>query len=391
LDDVVWAGKEEECEFERGGRDAEDDAIRAGRELAFAEEFLGRFGGELSGDDGFRRGDGVAGEDLLAYEGPGLGGKRIMDGDLGDVKIGGIPSKFLDLSHFPLLRRSFPRRRGGEHRRDREAFCSPEQEKDEMGDDGMDGGNEGRRRRPIIDCTEEDDYGGDVPRELAVPDYENRLYGASSTSMITMMMPRDDVVEKRDVKRAYVSNASLAHVNGTYIRCGTYNNAPLFVRTGGPRKFMGRDCAVVLRREERREISSNTIEEEKRRLRIGIGAIGGEGENDNDDVGRMGPRGYEWKIGLVPANCVCHSGIICYFLAKEENRHWSTSPPSNDAMDRMDDDDLDDEEDETYYDPPADGWRVFQEARTANKASTFVSSSRANYLGRASSLKISYV
>jgi hypothetical protein len=50
-----------------------------------------------------------------------------MDGNLGDVDdkvddndedcgydtIGGIPLKFLDLSHFPLLRRLFPQKKGG--------------------------------------------------------------------------------------------------------------------------------------------------------------------------------------------------------------------------------------------------------------------------------------
>jgi hypothetical protein len=56
----------------------------------------------------------------------------------------------------------------------------------------------------------------------------------------------------------------------------------------------------------------------------------------------------------------------------------------------MDEDDLDEEEEETYFDPPADGWRVFQEARAAGKVSAFVSGARTGNLGRASCLRISY-
>ena len=127
------------------------------------------------------------------------------------------------------------------------------------------------------------------------------------------------------------------------------------------------------------------------------------------DGGRAGPGGgseagggrHAWKIGLVPANCVCHPRIICYFLAGEErNRQCASSSgprgggggggPS-DAVDRMDEDDLDEEEEEeTYFDPPADGWRVFQEARAAGTVSAFVSGARTGNLGRASSLRISY-
>jgi hypothetical protein len=56
----------------------------------------------------------------------------------------------------------------------------------------------------------------------------------------------------------------------------------------------------------------------------------------------------------------------------------------------MDEDDLDEEEEETYFDPPADGWRVFQEARAVSKVSAFVSGARTGNLGRASCLRISY-
>ncbi len=333
------------------------------------------------------------------------------DDEEDDRLIGGIPSKFLDLSHFPhLLRKPFrgggPG--GGQHHRHRDAFVSPEDELGELGGEGGGSGN-GKRRRTIIDCTEDDandasaprrlppapvpsfgcagDGGGvpgGVPGELAVPD--DRLRSSA--------MPRDDA--KRDARRACVSNASLPHVNGTYIRGGTHNGAPLFVRAGGPRKFMGRDCAVVLRREWADDHPPATAGEEQQRCPGGGGGAMGE-----DGGGRVGPGGgatghYEWKIGLVPANCVGHPRIISYFLAREENRRCtSSSGPSggsgrSDEMDWMDEDDLDEEE-ETHVGPPADGWRVFQEARGAGgKVSTFVSGARTSNLGRASCLRISY-
>jgi hypothetical protein len=216
---------------------------------------------------------------------------------------------------------------------------------------------------------------------------------------------RDDA--KRDARRACVSNASLPHVNGTYLRGGTYNGAPLFVRAGGPRKFMGRDCAVVLRREradDDKQPPSMAGAERRQQRRPGGGGGGGAMVGGDGD-GRAGPGGdgaagrHAWKIGLVPANCVGHPRIICYFLAGEENRQCASSSSGprggggggpSDAVDRMDEDDLDEEEEETYFDPPADGWRVFQEARAVSKVSAFVSGARTGNLGRASCLRISY-
>ena len=57
-----------------------------------------------------------------------------------------------------------------------------------------------------------------------------------------------------------ITNASLSHVNGTYIWEGMHNDAPLYVCAGGPRKFMGRDCAVVLRRERMDDANANVNE-----------------------------------------------------------------------------------------------------------------------------------
>ena len=80
---------------------------------------------------------------------------------------------------------------------------------------------------------------------------------------------------------------------------------------------------------------------------------------------KMSSTGYVWKIGLVPANCVFHPRIICYFIATGENN-------SNMIVDRMDESD-NDENGETFFDPPHDSWS---------------NSSAGDILGRASSLKI---
>ena len=91
----------------------------------------------------------------------------------GECTIGGIPSRFLDLSHFPLLRKSI--RAGGgigtnaPHRR-HGFFLSPEEEEEE--EDGGDGrrrtaANGKKRHHPLNACTKEeeddDNYDNDVP------------------------------------------------------------------------------------------------------------------------------------------------------------------------------------------------------------------------------------
>lgn len=265
------------------------------------------------------------------------------------------------------------------------------------------------KKRQIIDCTEDfaipqrhhhriPSFGGDIrlpssssmrdrnegiPRELNVPHHhhrhQDRMHNSSSSS-------------KRNVRRAYVAHASLSHVNGTYVSDGCYNDAPLFVRAGGPRKFMGKDCHVVIRRERVDhpvpdvDVESYIMEQRSSSRRGGVGAMGGNvgGEQggmqrfmcdgDDDDgcteqqrQAKMSSTGYVWKIGLVPANCVFHPRIICYFIATGENN-------SNMIVDRMDESD-DDENGETFFDPPHDGWS---------------NSSPGDILGRASSLKISY-
>ena len=130
---------------------------------------------------------------------------------LGTVQtIGGIPAKFLDLSCFPELRKSF--HEGSETRHD---LSSP------------DSRAEGTRlSRPLIDCTGV--IGRGIPEEVSLR----------------------HTPSKRIARRGYITGASLSHANGTYVQEGRHGGAPLFVRTGSPHKFMGKwDCDVVLRRE----------------------------------------------------------------------------------------------------------------------------------------------
>ena len=123
--------------------------------------------------------------------------------------------------------------------------------------------------------------------------------------------------------------------------------------------------------------SGSYIMEQRSRSGGVMGGRGGGGvrrlvcEGEDDDCTeqrqeKISSTRYVWKIGLVPANCVFHPRIICYFK--------NNSNVSGVLVDRMDESD-DDERGETFFDPPPDGWS---------------SSSPGDILGRASSLKISY-
>lgn len=338
-----------------------------------------------------------------------------------DILIGGIPSRFLDLSHFPhLKKKSFQNGLGQHHHQSSHRrgissdLLSPDKDEEKTKRGTVHGNNS--EKRPIIDCTKDfaipqhchhhriPSFGGkeggdirlpssssmsllrerneDIPRELNVPyhHHQDSMHNSSS---------------KRNVRRAYVAHASLSHVNGTYVSDGCYNDAPLFVRAGGPRKFMGKDCHVVIRRERVDhpvpdvDVESFIIEQRCSSRSIGGGAMGGSVvrerggmhrfmcDGDDDDgcteqqrQAKMSSTGYVWKIGLVPANCVFHPRIICYFIATRDNN----SNMIGVVLNRMDESD-DDEIGETFFNPPPEGW---------------ASSSRDVILGKASSLKISY-
>ena len=178
-------------------------------------------------------------------------------------KIGGIPREFLDLRHFNP--KKFP-----------------------------------EESAHVIDCTDEnaaDHLVRDSFRDEHIHDglkAENEGRGCSA--------------QKHAANRINIRNAPLPHVNGTYIQEGTYNGAPLFVRVGPPRKFMGKwDCCVVLRRE-----SDITTPEGTNVIAAAEGV---------------------WKIGLVPAHTITHPRLIGYYEASEKGEG----------------------------EPPAMGWKVFQE------------------------------
>mmetsp|Transcript_10134 Transcript_10134/g.18285 ORF Transcript_10134/g.18285 Transcript_10134/m.18285 type:complete len:476 (+) Transcript_10134:43-1470(+) len=322
-------------ENERERREVEEEMRRAEREKALAEEFLSRFAGSANHHRHHHA--------LYHAEGRMNHAENIENEGQHSRRIGGIPSKFLDLSHFPKLRKSFHEGKGAKH----DVF-SPET-------DGK------QTSRPIIDCTEE---------SASLHCHSNNSIGGPS-SHFPMRIPSfggvpqevaltgNTTQSKQNTKRIYISNASLSHVNGTYIQEGCYNDAPLFVRVGPPRKFMGKwDCSVVLRRE-------------KEAIKGGPSGGGGGGEIFD----------YIWKIGLVPAHRITHPRTIGYYMANEDsgrNHHIVASIPKRVSnVDRMEEDDA---EESMYFEPPVEGWRVFQE--TAGVGS--------NTLGRASSLMVSY-
>ena len=78
-------------------------------------------------------------------------------------------------------------------------------------------------------------------------------------------------IGKQPSNRIQITNAPLSHVNGTYIQDGMYKNSPLYVRVGPPRKFMGKfDCRVVLRREGENNNDGNSTSSNAALWKIGL-------------------------------------------------------------------------------------------------------------------------
>ncbi|KAL3776993.1 hypothetical protein ACHAWO_006347 [Cyclotella atomus] len=77
-----------------------------------------------------------------------------------------------------------------------------------------------------------------------------------------------------------------------------FGNSPLFVIVGPPRKFMGFDCCVVLRREI-----------------VGTADVVGGGSDENQATGNSGVK--TWKIGLVPSHTITHPKLIGYYEGVE--------------------------------------------------------------------------
>lgn len=179
-------------ENERDMKQLDEDMKRAVREKALAQEFLNKVGMGGCNSSG-RNSD---------HESMENGEKE------DDYLIGGIPSRFLDLQHFPNLQKGLMNKK---HQ-------------------AMKG-----CKRPIIDCTPEEPtfrhmIPSGIPMEVAL---------TSGKKM------------KQNTKRVFISRASVNHVNGTYIQEGIFHEAPLFVKVGSPRKFWGKyDCNIVLRREK---------------------------------------------------------------------------------------------------------------------------------------------
>ena len=181
-------------ENERDMKQLDEDMKRAVREKALAEEFLNKVG----------MGGGCNSSGINSDH------ESMENGEKGeDYLIGGIPSRFLDLQHFPNLQK-------GSMNKKHQAMKGC--------------------KRPIIDCTPEEPPSfrhmipSGIPMEVAL---------TSGKKM------------KQNTKRVFISRASVNHVNGTYIQDGFFHEAPLFVKVGAPRKFWGKyDCNIVLRREK---------------------------------------------------------------------------------------------------------------------------------------------
>ena len=269
-------------ENERDMKQLDEDMKRAVREKALAQEFLNKVG--VGGSNSLHNSDHESMEN----------GEKEQD-----YLIGGIPSRFLDLQHFPSLQKGLMNKK---HQA------------------------KGGCKRPIIDCTPEE------PPSFRhmIPSFEHgREFGIPMEVALT----NNGKKMKQNTKRVFISHASVNHVNGTYIQDGLYNEAPLFVKVGAPRKFWGKyDCNIVLRRREKENV---------------------------------------WKIGLVPAHRVSHPRIISYYVAEED----ISSSNKLHLIDQMDEDEF--EESSYYITAPSSGWRVSNDMDSSTK-------------GRASDLVLSY-
>ena len=319
-------------ENQRERQNIEKELKKAEQEKALAEDFLSKIGSCFYNNENSTN-----------------GGDLHVDNEMGTI--GGVPRRFLDLSHFPQLRKG------------RDMYSS--EDEDRVGYNIHQQGNN-KRSRHIIDCTEEDDQKQSSDMKLEESCCPTRIPFTStipSQGFSQAMETTSDAAvassktQKKNTKRIYIADALLAHVNGTYIQeVGCYNNAPVFVLAGPPRKFMGFDCSVVLRREsisseEYQSLSSRNVK--------------------SNNGGATGIPRFIWKIGLAPVHRVTHSRMIGYYFAQEDLRDCAAAMS---CMDLMREDVDEEEDDASYFEPPVDGWRVFNESGQ----------------GRTSGLKVNY-
>lgn len=304
-------------ENQRERQDIEKELKKAEQEKALAEDFLSKIGFcsfTAGGENSMHVGD------------------LLVDDERGTI--GGVPRKFLDLSHFPQFRKG-----GDVYKSEDEDDIVYTQEDSK------------KRSRHIIDCTEEDAQKQSSSMHLE-ESYPTRIIPFPPQSYSQAMETTSDVAsssktQKKNTKRIYITDASLAHVNGTYIQeVGCYNNAPVFVLAGPPRKFMGFDCSVVLRRE--------SISPEEYKLLSSRDDVVVHSKNNNNTGGGAPHHYFIWKIGLAPAHRVTHPRLIGYYFAYEDARDCAAVMS---CMDLMGEDD-----DSSYFEPPARGWRVFHES-----------------------------
>lgn len=326
-------------ENQRERQDIEKELKKAEQEKALAEDFLSKIGGFCSFHTTGSGGGG--GENSMHV------GDLHVDNERGTI--GGVPRKFLDLSHFPKFRKGGG---GGGDVYKSEDDDSIVYTQDE---------NVKKRSRHIIDCTEEDAQKQQQQSSSSMMNLEECCYyptriipfpqGFSQAMETTSDAASSSKTQKKNTKRIYITDASLAHVNGTYIQeVGCYNNAPVFVLAGPPRKFMGFDCSVVLRREsispeEYQSLSSRDNDVVHFKNTNGGGGGGGSGAPHHYFI---------WKIGLAPAHRVTHSRLIGYYFAYEDARDCAAVMSSMDLMGE--------DEDSSYFEPPVRGWRVFHES-----------------------------
>lgn len=209
-----------------------------------------------------------------------------------ETTIGGIPKRFLDLSHFSTLNHGSVKNKSMTDLSCLDTAHVIADENHQMNNSSYHGGNA---------------FSSDLSQSFENP-FQKNLDASSTTS--------NNNNKKLPSNRITVHSAPLPHVNGTYIQEGVYEGSPLYVRVGPPRKFMGFDCCVVLRREM--VVVGNDI------TNVVDDVVGDVVGDENPPVGSSGgnrssniAEAKTWKIGLVPSHTITHPRLIGYYEGLE--------------------------------------------------------------------------
>ena len=234
--------------------------------------------------------------------------------------IGGIPRKFLDLTHFNYNSLN-------DHIRKKETLKLFDLKSSSECNKCHGNISKNKTRNAHVIIADENNHSNINSYNKNYEQHDNSSYSAP-TSNYTCYINNRSNLRKQTSNRIQITNAPLPHVNGTYIQDGLYNNAPLFVRVGPARKFMGFDCRVVLRREVEQIAAENNATD---CVNIGDAATKYNEKNDSNSTDILSNKtNSTWKIGLVPSHTISHRRLIGYYegtISNDQTNDNNTEPP----------------------------------------------------------------